>query len=67
MSRYEPRWVRDAQPAAEEVTAATPAFVSSCLGDYDDGTLGCEAMIGELNVNYCRPRYEASSGKTARL
>ncbi len=25
------------------------------ITDYDDGTLGCEAIIGELNVNDCRP------------
>jgi len=62
MSRYEPRWVCDAQPTTGEVTAATPAFVPSCLDDYDDGSLGCEAMIGglETDIRCFRLRYEAN-------
>ena len=41
MPNYEPRWVLEAQSIADDG-----------ITDYDDGTLGCEAMIGELNVNY---------------
>ena len=62
MSTHEPLWVCDAQPTAEEVTAATAAFAPSCLGDYDDGSLGCEAMIGglETGIRCFRLRYEAN-------
>ena len=35
------------------------------IADYDDGSLGCEAMIGELNTTYCRPTYDANSVKMA--
>jgi hypothetical protein len=61
MSRYEPRWVLDSQSTDQDVTVATPAFVPSCLGDYDDGSLGCEAMIGGLDAGITcdRLRYEA--------
>jgi hypothetical protein len=57
MSIHEPRWVCDAQPTAEEVTTA-----ASYLGDYDDGSLGCEAMIGglETGIRCFRLRYEAN-------
>lgn len=37
------------------------------IAKYDDGTLGCEAMIGELTINLRRLRYETISVKTARL
>jgi hypothetical protein len=62
MSRYEPRWVLDIQSTAEDVGVAKPAFVPSCLGDYDDGSLGCEAMIGGLDtgIGCFRLRYEAN-------
>jgi hypothetical protein len=53
---YEARGVFEAQSTADDGTA-----------DYDEASLGCEAMIGELNINYCRPTYEANSVKTARL
>jgi hypothetical protein len=56
MPNYEPRWVYETQSIADDGIA-----------EYDDGTLGCEAMIGELNINYCRSRHEANSVKTARL
>lgn len=37
------------------------------IADYDHGTLGCEAMIGELNIDYCRPRCQADCSKVARV
>jgi hypothetical protein len=44
-------WGFNRQPT-EEVTALTPTFVAGGPYDYyDDGHLGCEAMIGELNLD----------------
>jgi hypothetical protein len=42
-----------------------PSTADDGIADYDDGRLGCEAMIGGLNINHCRPKYEANFVKSA--
>jgi hypothetical protein len=49
MPSHEPRRAFETHPTAEDVTAVTPAFVAITSYDYDDGCLGCEAMIGALS------------------
>ena len=55
MPNYEPRWICETQPADEDLRIFTPASVPEGPYNYDDGSLGCEAMIGQLSagINGC--------------
>jgi hypothetical protein len=52
MARDERHVLLETQFTAEDVTAVTSAIFPTSLNDYDDRSLGCEAMIGGSRYRY---------------